>query len=823
MKRLLASVFVCAFIITSAFSAKITAIQYQGLQSLSTMLATEIAKVKVGDELESKVIDSAVLAFYNQGYFKDVYASFDKGVLTFHFVEKPRVASIEIKGYGSEQEKQTLTTQMGIKKGETFDDQKIARAKEVLKSVLEYQGYYGSIVQEELKKADNADAYAIIFNVNRGDNILIRKAHYEGRKKLKTNKLESLSANKERDFMGWMWGLNDGKLRLQELEYDSLRIQDVYMRNGFLDANVSAPFLTTNFNNLSAQLYYKINEGVQYRVSDIEINLDNDVVPIATLLKALNVKKKEVFNIEDLRTDAQVLKRLIADKGYAFAQVRPDLDKDEQNALVKVIYHIETGSKVRIGDVLISGNTRTGDRIIRREILLAPGDEYSLSKITESQNALQRLGFFDSVKIDEKRVSEDSMDLLISVTEGRTGQLQFGLGYGSYGGLMINGSVSERNLFGTGQSGSIYANISTGTGQSYNFNYYGQIRKYNGRQFSGNITLSNPRIFDSKFSASGSIYGNYYINYIYIEQSGGFSLNLGRLLTPTLRVSLGYDINIVKTYDFTSNLYEQFYSSKNDVFTDKVRDPARPDCESSDKDDCMIEVHRHGLWNEDYRKNLPITSSLTPTINFDNTDDYYFPKNGVIASTYAQFAGLGGNVRNVKVYAKLGLYYHLRSLLGIDLIARYKAQGGYIFRFDREDFLPLNSTFYLGGVTTIRGFRAGSITPRNIDGLWVGGDGMFANSLELSYGILEAAKMRLALFVDYGLLSFKTANGVADFKGYGVSGSGSYGLEWRASAGLAIEWISPMGPLVIVVPIKRFNQKDGDYTSSFEFSMGTRF
>lgn len=100
---------------------------------------------------------------------------------------------------------------------------------------------------------------------------------------------------------------------------------------------------------------------------------------------------------------------------------------------------------------------------------------------------------------------------------------------------------------------------------------------------------------------------------------------------------------------------------------------------------------------------------------------------------------------------------------------------------------------------------------------------MFANSLELSYGILEAAKMRLALFVDYGLLSFKTANGVADFKGYGVLGSGSYGLEWRASAGLAIEWISPMGPLVIVVPIKRFNKKDGDYTSSFEFSMGTRF
>ena len=822
IKRLCACAIVTASVATGALCAKITSIEYEGLQSLSPMLASEISQIKPGDELESSVVDSAVRAFYNQGYFKDIVVGFDNGVLVFYFTEKPRVASVEIKGYGSDQEKQTLITQMGIKKGETFDEQKIERAKEVLKNMLEFQGYYGSVVQEELTKTDNADAYAIIFNVNRGDNILIRKAHYDGREKLSVSKLESLSANKQRDFMGWMWGLNDGKLKLQELEYDSLRIQDVYMRNGFLDASVSAPFLSANFNNLSAQLYYTIKEGVQYRVKDIRINLNNpDIISLETLQKALKVQKKEIFNIEDLRADAQTLKRLIADKGYAFAQVRPDLDKDEANAEVTVLYHIDSGSKVRIGDVLISGNTRTGDRIIRREILLAPGDEYSLTKIAESQNALQRLGFFDKVKIDERRVSEDSMDLLVEVTEGRTGQLQFGLGYGSYGGLMINGSVAERNLFGTGQSGSIYANISTGTGQSYNFNYYGQTRKYNGRQFSGNISLTNPRIFDSKFSTSGSIYGNYYINYIYIEQSGGFSLNAGRLLTPTLRVSLGYDINIVKTYDFTSNLYEQFYSSKDQIFTDKVKDPARPDCKPSDKDDCMVEVTRRGLWNKD--NHLPITSSITPTINYDNTDDYYFPKNGVIASAYAQFAGLGGTVRNVKAYAKLGLYYHLRSLLGIDLIARYKAQGGYLFRFDREDFLPLNGTFYMGGVTTIRGFRAGSITPRNADGLWVGGDGMFSNSLELSYGILEAAKMRLALFADYGFLTFKQTNGVADFKDYGIIGTGNHALEWRASVGVAVEWISPMGPLVLIFPIKRFNQKPGDYTSSFEFSMGTRF
>lgn len=812
MLRKLLSIYI--FFLTFIIAQTINKIECQGLDSLSSVLATQIADIKIGSNLDSALIDKAVKNFYKQGYFNDIVAEFDNGVLTFIFTEKLRASNVEIKGYGSEQERTSILTQMGIKKGDTFDEAKLDSAKNILKTILEFQGYYGSLVDVQVLPSGDG-ARAIIFNVNKGDNIFITKAIYEGRNKLSVKKVESLSANKQKDFMGFLWGLNNGKLKLQELEYDSMRIQDVYMRNGFLDASVSAPFLKANFNNLKANLHYKISEGLQYKVSDIVINLDKEVIELTKLLKAVSVKKNEIFNIENLRTDAQTLKRLIADKGYAFAQVRPDLDKDELNAKVKVLYHIQVGEKVKISDVLISGNTRTGDRIIRREILLAPGDEYSLTKIAESENALRRLGFFDSVKIDERRVSEDSMDLLISVKEGRTGQLQFGLGYGSYGGLMINGSIAERNLFGTGQSGSIYANISTGSSQSYNYNYYGQTRKFNGRQFSGNISLTNPRIFDSKFSTSASFYGNYYINYQYIEQSGGFNISAGRLLTPTLRASLGYDINIVKTSDFTNAIYQRYYASSDEVVGSY--DPDRNDQTNNN-------INVYGIWDKPYY--LPITSSLMPSISYDNTDDYYFPKNGVIASAYAQFNGIGGDVKNIKAYAKLGLYYHLKSLLGIDLIARYKAQGGYIFRYSNRDFLPLNSVFYMGGVTTIRGFRAGSITPFDPYGLWVGGDGMFTNSVELSYGILEAAKMRLAFYADYGFLTYKQVPGQpgqADFKNYGVLGSGYHMLEWRAAIGLAVEWISPMGPLILIFPIKRFNEKMTDYTSSFEFSMGTRF
>ncbi len=442
---------------------KVKSISYVGLSYMSDMLANEIVKIRVGDMVDSKKIDTAVLALFNQGYFKDVYATFEGGILEFHFDEKARIAGVEIKGYGTEKEKDGLKSQMGIKKGDTFDEQKLEHAKTALKTALEGQGYYGSVVEVRTQKVSEG-ALLIVFDVNRGDSIYIKQSIYEGSDKLKRRVIESLSANKQRDFMGWMWGLNDGKLRLDQLEYDSLRIQDVYMRRGYLDAHISSPFLKTDFSTHDAKLHYKVKEGIQYRISDILIEIDNPVVPLKTLEKALKVKRKDVFNIEHLRADAQILKTEIADKGYAFAVVKPDLDKDEKNGLVKVIYRIEVGDMVHINDVIISGNQRTSDRIIRRELLLGPKDKYNLTKLRNSENSLRRLGFFSKVKIEEKRVNSSLMDLLVSVEEGRTGQLQFGLGYGSYGGLMLNGSVSERNLFGTGQSMSLYANIATGGG-----------------------------------------------------------------------------------------------------------------------------------------------------------------------------------------------------------------------------------------------------------------------------------------------------------------------------------------------------------------------
>lgn len=730
-----------------ALSKEISQIRYEGLSSISSVLADEIIGIKVGDTLSVDKVDKAVRNLYAQGYFEDIYADFERGVLSFYFKQKPKVASVEIKGYGSEQEKETLYSQLGIKKGDSYDETKLNRAKLVIKTILEYQGYYGTVVESEIKEVGNDGAYAITFNVNQGENIIIKNATYDGREKLKVKDLEELSANRARQFMGWMWGRNDGKLKLADLEYDGARVQDAYMRKGYLDASVSQAFVDANFSDYSANLYYKIKEGERYKVSGIKIILHVPVIEESELRKGLKIKKGEYFNIEDVRADVETIRQKIADLGYAFTRVSPDLDKDQDNAEVKVVYLIQVGQKVKIHDVIISGNSRTVDRIIRRELLLAPGDTYKLTDLRESENALKRLGYFGKVKIEERRVSEDSMDLLVDVEETRTGELMFGLGYGSYDKLMVNASIRERNLFGTGQSGQLYADWS----------YRRQLV---------NLTLSNPRVLDSKYSASLSGFHSLYWNWDYREQTTGASITAGRLLTNTLRASLGYTISTTRVLDF--------YDSK-----------------------------LEGLYKQYLTMDNPLKSAISPSLYFDNTDDYYFPKNGAIISAYVEYAGLGGDEKYTKLYGKMALYYHLKSLFGVDLIARYKTQVGAIFE---QGYVPITSKFYMGGISSVRGYQISSLTPRDPSGqIRIGGNYMMTHSAELSYGILEKAQMRLALFADYGMI--------------GVS---SFNETTRASWGLAVEWISPMGPIVLVFP-RPINPQPGDRTSTFEFTMGTRF
>lgn len=715
-------------------------VRYDGLNYISPLIANEIAKVQIGKTLDIQRINQSILDFYKQGYFKDIWVTEEDGILVFHFVEKPVIASLIISGYGAGKDQAVINKEIGLKKGDVYDEMKINATKKRIIEMLEKQGRYDTIIESKIEEISQ-NALKVTLEINQGEEIIIRKANYYGRENLKVSRIEASTANKERDFLGWMWGFNNGKLQINEIETDSLRIQDLYLQKGYLDAKVSQPFLRTDFTTYDAELDYYIEEGKPYRVSGIDIVQEEMVIDDEELYSAIKTKQKKVFNISTMRKDAETLKYKVGDLGYAFARVTPDLDKDVEKSEVRIIYYIQPGKKVKVNDVIISGNSKTLDRVIRRNILLAPGDEYNMTKITRSKNSIMRSGGFDDIQIEEKRIDEENIDLLVKVKEAKTGEFSFGVGYGSYDGIMGSASIKDRNIFGTGLTAGIYldkSQIST----SYRFNIY------------------NPAVLDSNYSLSTDVYQSQYDNFDYKEKTRGFSLIGGRRITDTLETTLGYMYQQSELSSFSNSFYLNYYRGK-------------------------------------YTK-----SSIIPGVYYDNTDSYFFPKNGWKANASLEYAGIGGDAEFLKYFGNLYFFKNLEDLIDIDLTFRFRSKLGYI---QDRGYVPLNERFYLGGINSLRGYQTNSISPRDRFGTRIGANKTSYSSVELSYGLFETVPMRLSVFYDYGMLG---RNDITQIR--------------RSSTGVALEWISPIGAITFIIP-KALDNKPGDNTSSFEFTMGQRF
>lgn len=724
----------------SSYALVIQDVRYEGLSRISPMMAEEMSGVRKGEQFVYDKIGKSILNFYSQGYFDDIWVEEKDGAIIYHFKEKPVIAKIEFAGE-SEGDIEKYMSDLGIKKGDSYDEERIEKSKKAVMKHVEGEGFYNTVVEVDKKEINDGSAVEVTYVINKGDKIYIEKLTTVGNGKLKKKKILSQAANQEREWAGWLWGRHDGKLKLEELTYDSARIKDVYMQNGYLDATVSDAFLTADFNTYTATLDYKITEGEPYNVVDIKIEQKEKILEDSVLMDGLKLKKGEVFNIEKLRKDMDAIKNKIADKGYAFTRVTPDFSKDEKTHTTTVTFMVDPGQKVYINNVYISGNSRTLDNVVRREVFLAPGDLYSLTDMTDSKNSLKRTGYFEDVTIEEKRVSADKMDLLVKVKEAPTGNIMVGGGYGTYDGLIFNAGINDKNVF--------------GSGLNLGFNM-----EVSGKQSNYDISLANPRLRDGKYSLSGNVFSRKYIAYDYTEKSTGSSITLGRQIGRHLSAGATYQYATINYSELSSNI-------------------TRPeDLESTTK------------------------SSVTPFIGFDNTDDYYTPRSGISAGTSIEYAGVGGKEKYAKSFSRFSYFYGFEDLISYDAIFRYKARLGWIMN---DQKISRGSKFYMGGLSTVRGYQSSSIGAKDANDYLLGDTKTFSNSVELSMPLIEAAKMRYSLFYDYGMI-----------------GTSSLNENTRAGYGVALEWISPLGPIQIIYA-KPLNEKAGDKTSNIEFTIGTRF
>ena len=753
------SVFLLLLGAVLANAEQITSINFKGLVHLSPETAKEIMGLKVGDELNVDSTDRAIAKLFRQGYFDDIYIENKGGDVTVTVKEKPSIARIDIKGVVTN-DKTAIDGLINIKQGNMYDDLAIERAKERIRQYYESKGYFDTVVDVTKEPvAGNESSLFVTMNINRGENIIIENVNLVGAKLFDYDDVEPVVANKEREFMGWMWGRNDGKVKLFELPNDPARIQDKYYQKGYLDATVSNPYLNAYMDNYTADLTYYVTEGEQYRVSSVDIEAPEFLeLDKEKILKGFRLESGDVMNSARLRQDMKKLDDMVADKGYAFVRINPKTEKNVEDKTVSIVYEVVPDEKVYIRNVQISGNDRTVDRVVRRELYLTEGNLYSRTDLQDSKDALRRTSYFDEVEIEEQRVGANQVDLLVKVKEASTGSISGGIGYGSSDGLLLNASVSDTNVFGSGMKGVISVDRSD-------------------NELSGQIGLTNPRLFDSEYSLGGTLYANDYSWNNYDEKSYGLNVVVGRKLTRNLSASLGYIIE------------QSRISGLSDV-----------------------------LKTVGYKDGKSLKSSLIPSITYNSTDDYYLPRTGIIASTSLEFAGVGGDEKFLKSRTNFNWYQGIREWVDYDLIFRFKSSFGKIW--DRG-WVPINERLYLGGIRNLRGFESRTVSPKVkvLSGSWyeTGGDMSFNSSAELSFPLIERVKMRGVLFVDYGVIHGKIANvtspGIVDHVDGRIS---------RYSAGAGIEWVTPMGPLQLIFA-KPLKKQDGDDTSTFEFTIGQRF
>jgi len=732
------------FITLEIFAAQsFEKLEFLGLTQISKQVAKETANLQK-NSYTNEEINRAIKKFYKFNYFTNISVRHNGPILTFEFTEKPFIAKIEMTGYKNrDDELKALYSSMGIKKGNMYSKQYITRAKKILLAALEREGYINSVVEVSVTNI-NQTSVLVKFDVNKGDPITITNITFRGAKALDEDDFNEVIANKETDvYFTWFFGRNDGEMNFEQLTFDSPRIRDLYLQNGYLDAKVTAAFSKIDFNTNTATVEYTIVEGKQYKVNNTIIYLDEEILNVDTLYPKLQLEKDDVFNISHLRKDQEYIKTQVANKGYAYASVKFDIKPNTKNNTVDLVYNVLPEKKVYINDVLISGNTRTLDRVIRRNVYLAPQDLYNLTDFKDSKNALKRTGFFESVTIKQERISSNSMNLLIEVTEASTGNLTLGGGYGSYDGFLVNVNVSDKNIFGSGLN-------------------LGVAFEHSNKKDNYTLSLANPAIRDSEYNGNVKIYKNESVITNSDTAKGdktteekGFAMGVGKAINRHTRVGINYS------------------------FTDEV-----------------VTYETDESFNLDFT-----TSAITPYINFNNTDDFYTPRAGMMAGTSLKYAGIGGDANYLLSSSYFKYFYSLEKLTDSDIIFRYKNS---LKLLEDTGNIPDTTTFYLGGPKSVRGYESYAFDPDDNPEVTRYGK-YFTNTVELSFPLIPSAKMRWALFYDYGMI-----------------GENSFGDIKRSGTGALVSWFSPVGPLQFIFS-KAVDAEDGDETSSFEFSLGSKF
>ena len=673
----------------AAREGAVTAITVIGNKRVDTEAVMRRVSSKAGEPFSADAVREDVRSIYATGYFDDVAADLSDTasgkVLTFKVREMPFIRKIEYRGNDGikiERLEETVT----MKTNTVLDRVLLAANAEKLKSLYEDEGFYLARISPSVE-TDGVEA-TVVFKIEEGPEVKVKRITIIGNEAFSDKRLKGLMATNEAGALSAV--TQSGKFNEFVFQNDLAVLMNNYFDNGYINADVLDSRVLLSEDRRSFLVTIAISEGEQYRAGKIDVTGDL-LYPKEELLAKIKLAAGDVFSRSELSKGLEGISTAYGDKGYAYAEVRPMTKVNPSERTIDITVDIKQNELVYIERIDLSGNVRTRDKVIRREIEVSEGGLYAATELRKSRDNLKRLGYFEDVRITEARGSaSDRVKLIVSVKERPTGSVSLGFGYSSVDRLIGTASIAQSNFMGTGLKLDLSGTVSASSSRYI-------------------LGVTEPWLFDRPISAGFDIYNTEKQYPDFDIRKKGFDLRFGFPITK--RYTRG---------NITYKLEDAYISNVDPGASTFIKE-------------------QEGTSTE---------SSIRAQVRRDTRNDAFFPSEGSVSSVTYEFAGgpLGGSSYFVKYEAEGVKFFELPW----DTVFSLHGNIGYVHGYEGHE-VPIYERYFLGGINTIRGFETRSVGPEDpASGDLIGGNTMFVVNAEYLFPVFPEQNIKGLVFFDLG-------------------------------------------------------------------------